>query len=35
MRFFNNLSMPRKLAVCLGIILALALVANLIIFSKQ
>lgn len=35
MRFFDNLSMPRKLILCLGLILALTLLANFVIYTKQ
>ncbi len=35
MSFFDHLSMPRKLAFCLGIILMLSLAANFVIFAKQ
>ena len=35
MSFFDNLSMPRKLAFCLGILLMLSLAANFVIFAKQ
>ena len=35
MRFFNDLSMPRKLALCLGILLAMTLCVNVVIYTKQ
>ena len=35
MRFFNDLSMPRKLALCLGILLAMTLCVNFVIYTKQ
>ncbi|OMJ33086.1 hypothetical protein BSZ14_04625 [Sphingomonas sp. Sph1(2015)] len=35
MRFFDNLTMVRKLALCLGVILALTLVTNLVIYAKK
>ena len=35
MRFFDNLTMVRKLALCLGIILALSLTTNFIIYTKK
>ncbi|MDM6732547.1 CHASE3 domain-containing protein, partial [Citrobacter braakii] len=35
MRFFDNLTMVRKLALCLGVILALTLATNLVIYAKK
>ena len=35
MRFFDNLTMVRKLALCLGIILALSLTTNFVIYTKK
>lgn len=35
MRFFDNLTMVRKLTLCLGIILALTLVTNFVIYTKK
>ena len=35
MRFFDNLSMVRKLTLCLGIILALTVTTNLVIYAKK
>ena len=35
MRFFDNLSMVRKLTLCLGVILALTLTTNFVIYTKK
>ena len=35
MRFFDNLTMVRKLALCLGVILALTLATNFVIYTKK
>jgi methyl-accepting chemotaxis protein len=35
MQFFNNLSMPKKLALSLGIIILLSLGANMVIYNRQ